>query len=112
MFKAIAKVFGAASPARIDALSRQVAEQSVESVSMLVGEQVESMRLSEARGYVRARAIGIVQRQARIAIDRHPGADLAWSDLVARRAIEQIVPLVLRQTGVGVPKVATVRVAA
>ncbi|NOZ40911.1 MAG: hypothetical protein GXP24_11895 [Planctomycetes bacterium] len=113
MIKALTKLFGAASSSRRDALTRQVAELSVESVCQLVAEQVECMSLSEARGYVRARAARIVRKQTRMAIGRHLGADLAWTDTIARTAIERIVPLVLRQTGVGVPKIpAAVRVAA
>lgn len=112
MIKAIAKLFGAASASRVNALSRQVADLSLESVCQLVSDSVESMTFSEARGYVRARSARVVRRHARLAISRHPGADLAWTDEVARTAIERIVPQVLRQTGVGVPKAATARWAA
>ena len=90
MIKAIAKLFGSASSSRIDALSLQVVEASVENVCQLVRGQVACMKLSEARGYVRARAASIVRRQSRLAIGGHPGADLAWTDVVARTAIERL----------------------
>ena len=112
MIKAIAKLLGATALSRVDALSRHVAELSIESVCELVGDQVERMKLSEARGYVRARAARIVRRQARLAMERDRAVDQAWIDVVARTAIERIVPLVLRQTGVGVPKSAPARLAA
>ena len=112
MIQAIAKLLRANSLSRIDALSRQVAELSVEAVCLHVGEQVQSMSFSEARGYVRARAAAIVRRHARLAILRHPGGDLAWAETVARTAIERIVPSVLRKTGVGVPRAAVARLAA
>jgi len=105
MIEIFAKLLGAIPSRRIDALSRQVADLSLESVCQLVGDRIESMTFSEARGYVRARAARVVRKQARIVISRSPGADQAWGDVVTRAATERIVPLVLRQTGVGVPKV-------
>ena len=112
MIKAIAQLFGSASSSRIDALALQVVESSVESVCQLVEDQVECMKLSEARGYVRARAASVVRRQSRLAIGGQPGADVAWTDVVARTAIERLVPLVLRKTGVGVLKASVARLAA
>jgi len=112
MMNTIAKLFGFAPSSRIDAISRQVAELSLDSVCDLVCDRVDSMSLSEARGYVRARAARIVRRHAHFAIVRHAGVDVAWTDQVARMAIERMVPHVLRKTGVGVPKAATIRLAA
>ena len=88
MIKSLAKLFNAPSSRRVDALSRQVADLSLESVCLLVGSRVESMTFSEARGYVRARAARIVRKQAWLAINRHPGGELAWIDAVARAATE------------------------
>ena len=113
MLNSLVKLFEAAPAGRIDVLARQVADLSLESVCQLVGEHVTSMTFSEARGYVRARGSRIVRRNARLAISRQPGAELAWEDAIARAATERIVPLVLRQTGVGVPQLAMpIRVAA
>ncbi len=107
MIKTIIKLLGADSSRRIDTLTRQVVDLSVESVCQLVCGHVESMTFSEARGYVRARAGRIVRKQARLVIGRQRGAEQAWEDAVTRVATEQLVPLVLRRTGVGVPKAAT-----
>ncbi len=104
MINIIASLFRAASPGQIEALSRQVAELSLESVCQLVGNQVEFMTFSEARGYVRARASRIVRKQSVLVLHRQPGTDPAWLDAVAGAATERLVPVVLRQTGVGVPK--------
>ena len=102
MIKHLAQLLSVASTGRRDALSRQVADLSLDSVCQLVGDRIKHMTFSEARGYVRARASRVVRKQARLAINRHPGADEAWLDSITRNATERIVPLVLRQTGVGV----------
>ncbi|MGI9430005.1 MAG: hypothetical protein ACR2NM_15190 [Bythopirellula sp.] len=104
MINHLAKLLSGASNGRMDALSRQVADLSLDSVCEVVGDRIECMTFSEARGYVRARASRVVRKQARMAISRHPGADQTWLDAITRSATERIVPLVLRQTGVGVPK--------
>ena len=109
MINTIAKLLGAAPTSQIDALARLVADVSLESVCQLVSGHVESMTFSEARGYVRARAGSLVRKQARVAINCQPGAEEAWIDAIAHGATEQIVPLVLRQTGVGMPKAATTK---
>jgi len=105
MIKTLAKLLGATASSQGDSLVRQVADLSLESVCQLVSGHVEGMTFSEARGYVRARARRVVRKQARLVISPYPAAEQAWVDVIARRATEQLVPLVLRQTGVGVPKV-------
>ena len=112
MFAAMAKLFGKASSGVIDAMVRQVAELSVECVCQRVATRVEEMTLSEARGYVRARAAQVVSRQARLAISRQPEVDVAWTSAIVRAATEQIVPLVLRQARVDVPRRIEARIAA
>ena len=104
MLKAVASIFRSNPTARIEALARQVAEVCVEDVARLVAGYVENMTLSEARGYVRARSGSIVRRHTRLAIGRHPQALQAWSPGIVRAATERIIPQVLRQTGVGVPR--------
>lgn len=113
MIKSFAQLLGAASSSRLDALSRQVADQSVEDVCSAVRGQVESMSFSEARGYVRARATRAVRKQARLAIGLQAGASETLLESVTRMAIERVVPQVLRKTGVGVPtSIPQVRLAA
>jgi len=107
MIHLVARLLGGTSSSQVDSLARQVADLSLESVCQRVCGHVEGMTFSEARGYVRARAGHVVRKQARMAISRHPTAEQAWVDAIARPATEQLVPLVLRQTGVGVPKVAS-----
>ena len=103
MIKSFAQLLGAASSSRLDALSRQVADQSVEDVCSAVRGQVEAMSFSEARGYVRARATRAVRKQARLVISQQAGGNESWVEPLTRMAIERLVPQVLRQTGVGVP---------
>ena len=112
MIQTIAKLLSAAPTKQIDALSRQVADLSMEGVCQLVSGPIQSMTFSEARGYVRARAGRIVQKKALQVINQNPGAqtrttESAWVDDVVHAATEQLVPLVLRQVGLGVPKAAT-----
>ena len=104
MLEAVAKIFRTKSTAKIEALARQVVDASVADVAQLVAGRVEAMTLSEARGYVRARSAGIVRQQTRMAISRHPHALPEWSAAIVRTATERIVPQVLRQSSVGVPR--------
>ncbi len=104
MLEAVAKMFRSESSAKIEALARQVVDESVENVAQLVANHMEAMTLSEARGYVRARSTQIVRRQTRLAISRHPYAAHGWSASIIRAATDRLVSLVLRQTGVGIPR--------
>jgi len=104
MLEAVVRIFLTEPTTKIEALARQVAEGCVEDVAQLVAGRVEDMTLSEARGYVRARSAAIVRRHTRLAIVRLPHAVQAWSTGIVRSATERIIPQVLRQTGVGVPR--------
>ena len=86
----------------LDALARQVAELSVESICRLVGSRVAEMSLFESRGYIRARSGAEIRRQTELAILRHPVATFSWAPAVVARATERIVPLAVRQLAVGV----------
>lgn len=112
MFNGIAKLFGTAPTRAVDAVVSQVIESSLEGVCRLVDGRVNEMSLSEARGYVRARAAQLIACQSRQAISRSPESNLSWTPTVARAATERIIPLVLRQTGVGVPRSASLPKAA
>lgn len=103
MIKSFAQLLGAASSSRLEALSRQVADQSVEEVCSAVRGQVEAMSFSEARGYVRARATRAVRKQARVAIAQQAGGSELWLEPITRMAVERVVPQVMRKIGVGVP---------
>lgn len=107
MIKSFVKLLGAASSAQIDALSRQVADLSVEDVCSAVRGQIEAMTFSEARGYVRARAARVVRKRTRQVISTQASVRPELVAEITRTATERIVPLVLRQTGVGVPTVTT-----
>jgi hypothetical protein len=112
MLEAVAKIFRSQPSAKINAITRQVVDDSVADVAQLVANRMEGMMLSEARGYVRARSAQVVRRQTRLVLHRHPIASADWSASIIRSATERLVPLVLRQTGVGVPRVASSRAAA
>lgn len=103
MFAAISKVFQFGAASRIEAIARQVAEQSTDEVSQLVGERVQGMCLAEARGYVQARAARTVLRNARVALSSEQGLSSSSLEEVVRLSVVQLVPRVLRQASVGVP---------
>jgi hypothetical protein len=112
MLEVVAKIFRSQPSATLDVIARQVVDDSVEDVAQLVANRMEGMTLSEARGYVRARSAQIVRRQTRLAVHRHPTAAPDWSASIIPTATERLVPLVLRQSGVGIPRVASSQVAA
>ena len=112
MLEAVVEILRSEPSAKVEAFARHVVDESVEEVAQLVANQMEGMTLSEARGYVRARSAQIVLRQTCLAVNRHPNAAPDWSASIVRTATERLVPLVLRQTAVGIPRQAANRTAA
>ena len=112
MWDLVANLFTANSSDITDALAKQVVEASQSDVSKLVGDAVIEMSLAEARGFIRARSGLIVRKQTRIALGSHPQADSAWSPEIIRTATERLIPLVLRDLRVGVPRHVEIRIAA
>lgn len=112
MLKKLLSWLGIGSHRRMEGLVHQVAEQSLAEVCQLIRNRVDSMSLAEARGYARARAAQIVLRHARQVIAdlrERNSADLAT---VTQAATERLLPQVLRQTKVGVPRITVSRRAA
>jgi hypothetical protein len=105
----IERPLGGAMRRTLDALVRHVAEASVEAVCGLVAPQINSMTVSEARGYIRGRASAIVRRQAQLACRQMAGIDPAWQGQVAHHAIDRLMPHVLRQASAGRARHAEVR---
>ncbi len=101
---AIVKLSGGVPTNRTHAVVRQVVDASLERVSLLVNDRVEGMTFSEARGYVRVRAFALVRKQARSMAIPQANESPLWGDEVARLATEQLLPRVLRETGVGMLK--------
>lgn len=81
----------------LDALVRQVAEQCAPAVSALTAGRVDAMSVCETRGYIRARAGVLVRRHARAAASREFAGSATLEALVAARATERVVALVMRQ---------------
>ncbi len=96
----------------LDAVVRQVAEESLDDVSQLVAGRTNGMNFSEARGYLRARASKIVRRRTRIVLAKSPEFKPSELAKIAQLATERLVPLVIRQARVGVPELPTIRRAA
>ena len=113
MIQGIAKLLGAVSSVKTDQLVKQVSEASIASVCERVAQHIEEMSLSEARGYVRARAARVVRRETRLAISRlSSNVDASQADNVVRAATERLVPVVIRRMSVGVPRSAALPMAA
>ena len=112
MIQGIARLFNRVSSSKLETLIRQVVDASVHPVCQRVRKQIETMTLSEARGYIRARAARVVQRESRLALSRVPAADTAWTKRVEHTATERLVTVVLREMNVGVPQSTTRSMAA
>lgn len=81
---------------RLDNLVRAVAERSVEDVCRQLPADMSRMGVAELRGYVRARALRPVRHHARTAANQ-TGRAASVSDVLAGRALERTVQLVLRR---------------
>ena len=85
------------SPSRlIDAPARQIADLCSAEVASLVADQTRQMTLCEIRGYIRARAARAVRRRVQIcvadSVELRP-----YEGLLRRRAIDCLVPVVMRR---------------
>jgi len=103
MIDLLMKLLPAAHSPDVETAIRQIAESSIEDVCQRVSPRIDKMTLSEARGYVRARAVEIVRAETRRLLAGKVDA-LQQFDFVVRSAVERLVPAVLRRTGVGVPR--------
>lgn len=112
MLKRLLNWLGIGSHRRVEAVVRQVAEQSLAEVCQLVRNRMDGMSLAEARGYIRARAAQFVLRHARQVIADSTDINFADLALVTQIATERLLPQVLRQTKVSVPRVTIIRKAA
>ncbi len=112
MLKFIRSLFQPKRRANLEPLVRQVIEQCLADVCNLVQGRLQSMSLSEARGYVRARSTQIVLQQARLAIANSPEVDYSQLAKVSRQVSELLVVQVLRRTKTGGARIHTFRQAA
>ncbi len=106
------RVFRKESSKKVETLIRQVADASLAIICERVASQIGSMSLSEARGYIRARATQVVMQETRQALTRIPEANLDWIDTIVRAATERLVPTVLHQMSVGIPQPTSIPLAA
>jgi transcriptional regulator of heat shock response len=81
-----------------ESLVRQIAEQSLAEVCHQVEGRLRAMSLSEARGYVRARASQVVMRETRLAIANSREVDFTAMPDIVRQATERLVPQVISRT--------------
>lgn len=112
MLNLIAMLRNATPSAKVEALARQVVDTSRAGATQLVTAELAEMSLSEARGFVRARCGRLLRRHTRMAINNHPEANHGWTPQVLRIATEQLIPVVLRESRVGMPRQLELRTAA
>jgi len=93
-------------------LSQQVAEGSHNAVWTKVKDRVASMRLAEARGYVRARAASPIADEADRMLSRSDLVDRAVRSQIIEEATDRVVTLVFRDLLNLPPRLRTVRRAA
>ena len=112
MFEGIANFVSGYSSRNSDAIVKQVVEASVSGACEIVSDKVQFMSLSEARGYIRARAAEVVRRESRLALNRTRGTGAYSLKSIVRTATERLIPVVLKKTSVGVPCVRELPLAA
>ncbi|MEQ8836355.1 MAG: hypothetical protein RID07_06070, partial [Lacipirellulaceae bacterium] len=88
---------GAATQKKIEQLSRQVAEQSVDFVCQLIANSTRGMTLCETRGYIRARAGAEIRKQTRLLLASEAASVTEHRSMIVEAATNRIVPQVLRQ---------------
>lgn len=96
----------------LERLIRQTSDAGLAEVCETVSSKIERMPLAEARGYVRARGASIVRRYTHRVISKESQTEVVCSEKVTRSAVELMLPKILRQSRVGIPRTLTVRKAA
>ena len=104
MIDRLKNLLGIHTNVNLDTVVRQVTEECLAEVCQRVIGRTEGMNFSEARGYLRARAI---QSCSPPHSDHHlrslRKSDSTQMATIAHLATERLVPQVLRQARVGVP---------
>ena len=103
MFEGIASLVSGYSTKDSAAIVKQVVDASIAGACEKVAAKVHFMSLSEARGYIRARAAEVVRRESRIALSRASNSGAYCLKAVVRTATERLIPIVLKKMSVGVP---------
>ena len=81
---------------RLADLAREVAVRCHGTVWSQVQNRAVAMRLSEARGYVRARAVGIISSEVDQMLRREAAVDLEMRDRLVEDGLRRVVTLVMR----------------
>lgn len=88
---------GSVSQKKIEQLSRQIAEQSVDFVCQLTARSTAGMTLCETRGYIRARAGAEIRKQTRVQLASEKASLAENQAAIVAKATDLVVPKVLRQ---------------
>ncbi|REJ67793.1 MAG: hypothetical protein DWQ31_10445 [Planctomycetota bacterium] len=86
-------------------LVRQVSDRSFPIVQQQAVSRIGTMSLAEARGYVRARARGVVRRQLEVCLTRRYAIDAALQERIGLHACERVVHLVIGEMLAATPAV-------
>ncbi len=96
MFEFISRRWNTPKICPMEQLVRDIAELSVAAAQERMHSNVSRMSVSELRGYVRARAIQPVYKQAQETLAKS-GEQISLRDPLVARALERTVHLVVRQ---------------
>jgi hypothetical protein len=91
-------LFTSGRKARLTAdLSAELAVRSHDPVWTLVHERAMTMPPAEARGYTRARARQVIERQSKVVLRGYPETSTALREQIAAAGLEQVVSTVMRE---------------
>ncbi len=97
MIKYLTQLISRPSRQELVDLVRQVSDRSFPAVQDRAASRAAGMPLAEARGYVRARATGIIRRQVEICLTRRHAVDERLQRQIALHACERVVHLVIAE---------------
>lgn len=95
MFKYLTQLISRPSRQELIDLVRQVSDRSFPAVQDRTAGRIEGMPLAEARGYVRARATGVIRRQLEVCLTRRHAIDAKLQKRIGLHACERVVHLII-----------------
>lgn len=96
-FRRLAGHFGLGRARQLDQLALVIAQRCQPTVWRRVAAPSLAMTPSELRGYIRARAVGVVQDHVRLSISENRSQARLDRAALVEQALEQVVRLAIRQ---------------
>lgn len=108
MFKTLIRLVRGSIGQNAEPVVRQIVEKCLVEVCDQVEGHLQGMTLSEARGYVRARATRVVMREVRAVIASSSNLEFVSMAVIVRHATERLIPRVIRRTYVSATRLSRV----